>query len=208
MPTDILQYYPVLVGYLIGSFPTAYIVARLKGNVDLRVEGDGRVSAAAVYRRFGRRLFLLVVVIDVLKGIGTVVFASLISNHSWEMQLLAGFAAVLGHNWPVFLCFKGGLGATVMWGVLGGATLFQLLLAFIPTLAYIIITRKSGASTAIGVIALAIILAIQKWLAVQNIIPWDIPWYLPLFPIVLVMLMVIKRIQTLGLKKAVFNNKE
>jgi acyl phosphate:glycerol-3-phosphate acyltransferase len=208
MPTDILQYYPVILGYLIGSFPTAYIVARLKGKVDLRIEGDGKVSAAAVYRRFGRKPFLLVVAIDVCKGLIAVVLASFLNNHSWEMQLLAGFAAVLGHNWPVFLGFKGGLGATVMWGVLGGATLFQLLLSFIPTLIYIVITRKSGASTAIGVITLAIILAIQKVLAVQNMIPWDIPWYLPLFPIALALLMVLKRIQTLGLKKAFSNNKE
>jgi len=208
MPTDILQYYPVILGYLIGSIPTAYIVARILGKMDLRVEGDGKVSAAAVYRRFGRKPFLLVVVIDVCKGLIAVVLASLLSDHSWPVQLLSGFAAVLGHNWPVFLGFKGGLGATVMWGVLGGATLFQLLLAFIPTIIYIVITKKSGASTAVGVITLSIILIVQKLLAVQNIIPWDVPWYLFLFPIALVLLMVLKRIQTLGIRHALFNSKQ
>jgi acyl phosphate:glycerol-3-phosphate acyltransferase len=208
MPTDLLQYWPVLLGYLLGSIPTAYIIARTRGYVDLRVEGDGKVSAAAVYRRFGRRPFLLVVVIDVLKGLIAVVAASLLSDHSWPVQLLTGFAAVAGHNWPVFLGFKGGLGATVMWGVLGGATLFQLLLAFIPTIIYIAITRKSGASTAIGIITLSIILIVQKILATQNIIPWDIPWYLFLFPIALIMLMVLKRIQTLGFRQAFSTRKE
>jgi glycerol-3-phosphate acyltransferase PlsY len=208
MPTDILQYYPVILGYLIGSIPTAYLVARIKGNVDLRAEGDGKVSAAAVYRRFGRKLFLLVVVIDVLKGLIAVVGGSLLSDHSWPIQLMTGFAAVAGHNWPVYLGFKGGLGATVMWGVLGGAVLFQMLLGFIPTLIFIIVTKKSGTSTAIGVISLSIILLIQKILAVMNIIPWDIPWYLILFPYAVVALMVLKRIQTLGIRNTFSNPKE
>jgi acyl phosphate:glycerol-3-phosphate acyltransferase len=206
--TDILQYYPVLLGYLIGSIPTAYIVARVKGNIDLRIEGDGKVSAAAIYRRFGKRTFLLVVVIDVLKGLVAVVGGSLLSDHSWPVQLLTGFAAVAGHNWPIFLGFKGGLGATVMWGVLGGATLFQMVLGFVPTLAFIFLTKKSGVSTAIGIASLSIILLIQKILAVENIIPWDIPWYLILYPYIVVALMVLKRIQTLGIRHAFSNPKE
>ncbi len=193
---NIYQYISIPLGYLLGSIPAAFIIGKLIGKFDLRTEeSDGKISAAAIYRRLKLIPFLLVVIIDVGKGLASILLASFLSDHSWIIILLTGFATVMGHNWSIFLKFKGGLGATVTWGVLGGVALYQLLIAFIPTLIYIIITKKSGISTAVGIISLSIVLLIQKILAVQNIIPWDIPVYLIVFPGLLIMFMVIKQHQ-------------
>jgi len=135
------------------------------------------------------------VVIDVCKGLGIVILVTWLTGQNWIIILLTGFATVAGHNWPVFLRFKGGLGATVIWGVLGGTVLFQLLIAFIPTIIYILITRKSSISTAIGIISLFLVLLVQKLLAINNLIPWDIPWYVIPFPVLVIMLMVLKHYQ-------------
>lgn len=99
----------VILGYLLGSIPSAYIVGRLVGKIDVREEGDGRISASVVHRKLGLLPFLLVVVMDVVKGAIAVIIAGLLTD-SLIVVLLSGFAAVLGHNWSVFLKFKGGVG--------------------------------------------------------------------------------------------------
>jgi glycerol-3-phosphate acyltransferase PlsY len=202
MSINILQYLFIPLGYLAGSIPTAFIIGKLIGKFDLRTEGDGKVSAAAIYRRLKIIPFLIVVVIDVLKGFLVIILASYVTDQNWLIIMLTGIAAVAGHNWPVFLGFKGGLGATVMWGVLGGAVLFQLFIAFIPTITHVLLTKKSSISTAIGILSLSLVLLIQKILAIQGIIPWDIPWFLIPFPIILVMLMILKHFQITRAKKA------
>jgi len=201
MSINILQYLFIPLGYLMGSIPTAFILGKLVGKFDLRTEGDGKVSAAAIYRRLKIVPFLVVVVIDVLKGFLVVILAGYATDQNWLIIMLTGIAAVAGHNWPVFLGFKGGLGATVMWGVLGGAVMFQLFIAFIPAIIHLLITKKSSISTAIGILSLSLVLLIQKILAMQTIIPWDIPGFRIPFPIVLVMLLISKHFQISKAKK-------
>jgi glycerol-3-phosphate acyltransferase PlsY len=128
------RYLVIPLGYFIGSISGAYIICRLIGKFDIRIERDGRISAAEVYRKLGTRPFLYVVGIDVVKGLVSVTIAQLITQNmscSLIIVLLTGFLTVIGHNWSIFLQFKGGLGATVMYGVLGGILFFQTLIALI-----------------------------------------------------------------------------
>lgn len=101
------------LAYLLGSISSTYIVGRLVGNVDMRTEDDGRISAAAMYRRFGLIPFLVVVIMDMGMAALAVIIAKMLTE-SLEIVLVAGFATVVGHNWSVFLRFKGGLGATAI----------------------------------------------------------------------------------------------
>src|SRR4030043_424626 len=116
----------VVLGYLIGSIPSAYIIGRLMGKIDVRQEGDGRISAAAVHRKLGVVPFVLVVIMDVGAGVLAVLIAKMLTE-SLIAVLIAGFASVVGHNWSVFLKFKGGLGATTIYGVLVSLVWWQLL---------------------------------------------------------------------------------
>jgi glycerol-3-phosphate acyltransferase PlsY len=182
------------IGYILGSIPSAYIIGRLFGQLDIREAGDGRISAAAVYRKLGIIPFLTVVVIDVGKGALAVIVAHIMTGtpilifHTFTqipvIILLAGFFAVIGHLWSVFLKFRGGLGATVIYGVLAGLIIAQLLMAMVIGLIFFIITKKSGLGTAIIITLTSIVLFIQNQ-----------PIILALYPFVLIFLMLLKRIQ-------------
>lgn len=175
----------VVLGYLIGSIPSAYIIGRLMGKIDMRQEGDGRISASAVHKRLGVIPYLLVVVMDVGAGALSVFIATILTEYQLTI-LLAGFAAVVGHNWSVFLKFKGGLGATTIYGVLVYLAWWQVLTAAAIAFALFLIMKrkKSGLSTAILLTIVSIILFIQKE-----------PLILVVYPFILILLMVLKRFQ-------------
>ena len=102
-----------LVSYLLGSVPTAYIFARLRGK-DVFSEGSKNMGALNVYRLTGSLpLALLVLFIDALKGYAAVVVSALLDPAG---VLLSPFFAVLGHNYPVWTKFRGGRGLSVLLG--------------------------------------------------------------------------------------------
>jgi glycerol-3-phosphate acyltransferase PlsY len=173
----------VVLGYLIGSIPSAYIIGRLMGKIDVRQEGDGRISASAVHKRLGVVPFLLVVIMDVGTGALTILVAKMLTESQLPI-LIAGFAAVVGHNWSVFLKFRGGLGATTIYGVLVCLVWWQVLVAAAVAGIVAFTTRKSGLSTAILIIIVSVILLVQKS-----------PLILVIYPFILILLMVIKRFQ-------------
>jgi glycerol-3-phosphate acyltransferase PlsY len=107
----------IIIGYILGSIPFAYIIARLKKGVDIREIGGGNVGALNAYRHIGPVYGLAVLAADIGKGAMAVVVADWLGlTLPWIGA--AGFAAIIGHNWPVFLQFKGGKGAATVIGVL------------------------------------------------------------------------------------------
>lgn len=105
------------IGYLLGSFPSGYVVGRLKG-IDVRQWGSGRVGGTNVLRSAGTWAALLAVMGDVGKGILAVhVARALVGSPSAEA--LAGLAAILGHDFSIFLKFGGGRGVATTMGALG-----------------------------------------------------------------------------------------
>jgi len=159
------------------------------GKIDVRQEGDGRISAAAVHRKLGVVPFVLVVIMDVGAGVLAVLIAKMLTE-SLIAVLIAGFASVVGHNWSVFLKFKGGLGATTIYGVLVSLVWWQLLAtAAIAFILFLIMKRKkSGLSTAILIIGLSVILLAQYLFQ-------GMPFILVIYPFILILLMVLKRFQ-------------
>ena len=113
----------LVAAYLIGAVPFAWLVARLHG-VDIRAVGSGNVGATNVFRAVGKTAGVLTFLLDVGKGLLPTVcfplwFASAPAGP--EAGLLYGCAAIAGHNWPVYLRFKGGKGVATTAGVLLGA---------------------------------------------------------------------------------------
>ena len=118
-----------LMGYLLGSIPFGVIIGRLSAKVDIRQFGSGRMGATNVLRVAGKKAAALVTILDLSKGILAVVFAGLIFSEDYlvvgdsglwwlskSAQVLAALAAVAGHNWSVFLKFKGGRGVATFFG--------------------------------------------------------------------------------------------
>jgi glycerol-3-phosphate acyltransferase PlsY len=112
-----------LVSYLVGAVPFGYLIAlQLKG-IDIRSVGSGNIGATNVGRLLGFRFFLLVFALDLLKGLIPTLGLPLAFRHlgipvSADLPVLIGLAAILGHNFPVYLGFKGGKGVATSLGVL------------------------------------------------------------------------------------------
>ena len=128
----------LLYAYLLGSVPTAWIVARLVKGIDLRKVGSGTIGASNVYYNVGRFWILPVGIFDLfVKGLTPVYLARALGLEI-EIQATAGLLAVVGHNWPVTLGFKGGRGVAPSVGAL--LALGRLELAF-----FIVITSVEHA---------------------------------------------------------------
>ncbi len=117
----------VLAGYLPGSLPAGLIAGRLKG-VDIRAVGSGNIGATNAFRMLGKGIGVAVLLVDVMKGLlPCLFFPALVAGVFPEsqapelqtLQLLIGVSAILGHNYPCWLGFKGGKGIATSAGVVG-----------------------------------------------------------------------------------------
>ena len=106
----------VVTGYLLGSIPFALIIARAWSGVDLRRIGSGNPGATNVVRASGLSAGLLVALLDILKGAASVLIAVRLADHP-AVPAAAGFAAIIGHIYPVWLRFRGGKGVATACGV-------------------------------------------------------------------------------------------
>ena len=143
----------VLIGYLLGSIPTAYIAGRFLKGEDIRNIGDENSGAANAYRELGPKTGIVVAVLDASKGALTVLIAQA-SDLSQMVVMFTGAAAVIGHNWPVFLGFRGGRGVSTTIGILLVLVPVPMLILALPTLAILIIKRNVTPSMAFLFIAL------------------------------------------------------
>lgn len=107
----------LLFGYIFGSIPTAQIVAAWQRGIDLRRYGSGTVSGSMVYEHVGKWWVIPVGLFDILKGF-LPTWLALRLNLGENMAVLAGLAALAGHNWPIFLRFTGGRGLSIFLGSL------------------------------------------------------------------------------------------
>jgi glycerol-3-phosphate acyltransferase PlsY len=106
----------LVASYLVGAIPTAYLLVKWIYKVDIREYGSGTVGASNVFRNFSKLLGSAVGLYDAGKGALMVWIASLLGM-SLTMQIFIGLAAIIGHNWPVFLRFNAGRGLAVTLGV-------------------------------------------------------------------------------------------
>jgi glycerol-3-phosphate acyltransferase PlsY len=118
-----------VLAYLIGSIPVAYIFGRVLKNLDIREHGSGNMGATNAFRVLGRGPGVAVLILDIIKGIIPVTLLANIFGLQDALSLvIIAVAAVAGHNWTVFLGFKGGKGMATTLGVLIGLAIqFQVL---------------------------------------------------------------------------------
>ena len=112
-----MNYLVLLFAYLVGSIPFGYIIAMLVKKTDIRKYGSGNIGATNVLRVMGWRTALPVFVLDLAKGVVAILLARAVSDLP-AVYLGAGFLAMVGHSFPVYLKFKGGKAMATSIGVL------------------------------------------------------------------------------------------
>lgn len=111
----------ILLSYLIGSVPSAYILGKILRGIDIRKFGSGNVGATNAFRVLGIAPGVFVLIFDLSKGFFCVTYLVNFLNLTTSLaRVLAGLCCVSGHNWTVFLGFKGGKGIATTLGVLVG----------------------------------------------------------------------------------------
>lgn len=141
----------ILCGYILGSVPTGYLAGRAFG-VDVRKVGSGNIGTANVLRAAGKWAAILTLAGDMLKGLIPVVLARLATDNLW-VHAAVGFAAVIGHCWPVFLRFKGGKAVATGAGTSIGLAPIVGLALFAFWWAVVLVSRY----TSLGAIAVMVV---------------------------------------------------
>lgn len=173
-----------VTAYLLGALPCSYLVARWAG-CDLRTLGDGNIGAHNVMRHVGRGWGWLALGLDVAKGALAVPIALYAAGPGW-LPVIAGWLAVLGHNYPLWLRWRGGKGLATSLGVA---------LALLPGLVWLIaggaaLLLMLTRNLAFSGVALGLALALIAWL-------WGYPASYAVAPLGLLLLMAWKQIPDL-----------
>lgn len=156
-----------LFAYLIGSVPFGLLISKAKGK-DIRTMGSCNIGATNVLRCLGKPLGITCFVLDVLKGFLPAFFFPILGTGEAGLQssfpsigILFGAAAILGHNFPVFLNFKGGKGVATSAGVLIGVAPLAVVVGLTT---WVIIFKASG-YVSLGSILAALVVILTGWVA-------------------------------------------
>lgn len=145
----------VVLGYLIGSIPFSFFVAKAKG-VDLRRVGSGNTGASNVWRSCGFTCFVVALVLDIVKGFVPTAVAYHVLEQPPLQSILVGLAAMAGHVYPIFMGFRGGKAVATTGGVmLAVQPVLLLASAVIWTIIYKVSGYPSVASL-LGIVILAV----------------------------------------------------
>ncbi len=155
----------IVAGYLLGSIPTGVIVSRIFGGADPRLQGSGKTGATNVLRTLGRGPAAIVVLVDFFKGVVAVLLVRFLffgaithsgySEATWSTlrdsaEALAAIAALLGHNYSVFIRFKGGRGVLTGAGAMTMMSPIATLFAAIVGVPSVFLTRYVSLGSVMG----------------------------------------------------------
>ena len=147
----------IIIGYLLGSIPSAYIAGRLIKGVDIRQVGGGNMGALNTIREIGTGAGIAVLIADIAKGSVTVLIAQWLGVPTIFVYI-AGFAAIVGHNCPVFLKFRGGKGAATTLGVLLALAPLEFALCLPAMLIVILVTSNVSLTITAALVLLPVII--------------------------------------------------
>jgi len=147
------QVIALVVAYLLGSIPFAYIAGRLHG-IDLRTVGSGNLGATNVFRTLGRTVGITVMVLDIAKGTAAVLIAEWLVGGSW-WPIAAAALAIVGHVFPVWTGFKGGKGVAVGAGALIGLVPLASAALIVLWVLLVLVTRYVSVASIVCALAAA-----------------------------------------------------
>ena len=160
----------LLAAYLLGSIPSAYLVGRFVAGRDIREVGDGNVGAKNTYHWLGVLPGLVVAVVDIGKGFIAVTVARQFELPA-HVPYLAGTCAVLGHDFPILLGFRGGQGMAAMVGVFAVLFPSQLAISLVVLGGALLVSRNWDLSCTLGFASLPLQLLYSSGNPVQVLYP-------------------------------------
>lgn len=179
----------ILIGYLLGSVNSAYIVTRLVKGEDIRKLGGGNAGGRNVFRSVGFWAAVPVIIWDLGKGAGSVAIAYwLLDVPIYEVNiyvLLTGIAVIAGHMWSIYLRFTGGNGLAAAIGALAMIIPWSLLIVFGIMGALSLLTRNPVLSLNIALLSLPL----SSWFLEKE-------WLLVFFSITIIILMILNFVPT------------
>ncbi len=146
----------VLASYLIGAVPFGLLFSRIFSQVDVRTVGSGNIGATNVLRAAGKKAAILTLLADMLKGLLPALIVKILLQND-ALTALAGAAAVLGHNFPVYLAFKGGKGVATSFGVVLAVAPWTGLICLLLWLLTAMVWRYSSLSALLAFAAYPVI---------------------------------------------------
>lgn len=150
----------IVLSYLIGCFSSAYILGKLINKTDIRTHGSGNVGATNALRVFGKKVGIMVFILDVLKGILAVYIGGKLLGY--DGKLLGGFFAVIGHMWPIFLQFKGGKGIATSFGMLLSIHWPTAIITFICFVIILLLSKYVSLASILSCVIAPIVIALVK----------------------------------------------
>jgi len=136
-----------LFAYLVGSFPSAYLIVRWQKGIDIRTVGSGNVGATNVFRTVGKKWGTFALLLDMAKGFLVTFFLAPWANRHFPgispdlLRLGMGIIAILGHTWPIWLCFQGGKGVATSCGVFLGVYPFAIFISVLVWIGIVFLFR-------------------------------------------------------------------
>ncbi|MDI6851478.1 MAG: glycerol-3-phosphate acyltransferase [bacterium] len=170
----------ILIGYLYGSIPIGYLLGKIKG-VDITKEGFKKIGTSNVYKVLGLPYAVLTFIFDFTKGIIVVLISQTLLSIHKEIVFLSGLAAILGHNFPIWLKFRGqgrGVAASL------GLSAYLLPSLTIKAFAFYVIITLTLKSTAPATPVFFILLPILGWATKQP--PWALHFTLSLLAVFII----------------------
>ncbi|MCH8206932.1 MAG: glycerol-3-phosphate 1-O-acyltransferase PlsY [Chloroflexi bacterium] len=163
----------VSAGYLLGSIPFGVIAGWLVRRVDVRDFGSGSTGMTNVLRTVGRPAAVVVLLLDMAKAVSAVVLARAVSDEH-GVEVAAALAALVGHNWPVFIGFRGGKGTASGWAGLLILSPLAGLVATVGGASTIVLSRYVSLGSVLGATAGAVSLTV---IAVTGHVPLVYIWF-------------------------------
>ena len=143
-----LNFFIILISYIIGSIPSGYILSKYFSKIDITKEGSGNIGATNVLRSGSKKLALITLLFDAFKG----VLPILIFYNSTYSIILASLSAFIGHNYPIWLKFKGGKGIATYLGISFAISLKLGFLFLIIWLITALISKTSSTSSLVSIL--------------------------------------------------------
>ena len=156
----------VVASYFVGAIPVGYLLVRSHKGIDIRTVGSGNVGATNAARALGgKKYFFICFFIDVLKGLAPCLAVGLFAGHGWLRDpaplpvVLSGIAAIAGHNWPVYIGFRGGKGVATSAGVLAYVAPAGVLVGLLAWLVVFAASRYISLASMVAAVATAVAVA-------------------------------------------------
>lgn len=165
----ILKIVAIILCYLLGSVSFSVLLAKILKGIDIRQHGSGNAGATNTLRVLGKGPAILVLVLDVLKGVAAVWIGKWLGGDNVWMPGLCGIAAIAGHNWPLYFRFRGGKGIATAIGVLVSLCFLPALYAGIIAILSIVFTRYVSLGSLIFVVLTPVFILIMNF-------PWSVFW--------------------------------